>query len=151
MQRRIFLKSLFKALSALSLLALGKKPATAAASSNREILLQSSLVAGFQFYEGKRLWNSLRPNDTLQLVAEPENPHDDQAVKVMWNDSQLGYVPRHDNTAISQMLHRGQILIARIGEMQESAYPWARVTMDIFWCSNRQIDAVDKQIKTGVY
>lgn len=135
MQRRLFLKSLVKAISALSLLTLTKKPAAATIPSTREILLQTSPVAGFQFYEGDLLWNSLRPNDTLQLVPEPENPHDNQAVKVMWNDTQLGYVPRQDNTAISQMLNLRQPLVARIGELQESSDPWERVTMKIYFIS----------------
>lgn len=132
MQRRIFLQSLFKALSVLSFITLTKKPAAATLPPTREILLQTSPVAGFEFYDGDQLWDSLRPNDTLQLVPEPENPHDNQAVKVMWNDNQLGYVPRRDNTAISQMLDRRQQLIARIGELQESSDPWARVTMEIY-------------------
>lgn len=132
MQRRLFLQSLFKALSVLSFITLTKKPAAATITSTREILLQTSPVAGFQFYDGDRLWDSLRPNDTLQLVPEPENPHDNQAVKIMWNDNQLGYVPRRDNTAISQMLSRRHPLVARIGELQESSDPWARVTMKIY-------------------
>ena len=132
MQRRLFLTSLFKALSALSFITLTKKPAAATQPSTREIFLQTSPVAGFQFYDGDRLWDSLRPNDTLQLVPEPENPHDNQAVKVMRNGIQLGYVPRRDNTAISQMLNRRQPMVARIGELQESSDPWNRVTMNIY-------------------
>lgn len=132
MQRRLFLKSLFKALSALSLITLTKKPAAATLPSTREIFLQTSPVAGFQFYDGDRQWDTLCPNDTLQLIPEPENPHDNQAVKVMWKGIQLGYVPRRDNTAISQMLSRRQLLVARIGELQESSDPWARVTMKIY-------------------
>lgn len=132
MQRRIFLKWLVNALSALSLLTLGKKSAAATVTTKNEILLQTSPFAGFPFYDGDRLWDTLRPNDPLLLVPEPENPHDEQAVKVMWTDNQLGYVPRHDNTTISQMLVRGQALGARISELQESADPWARLTMNIF-------------------
>lgn len=132
MQRRNFLKSLVKALSALSLLTLAKRPAAATVPDNREILLQTSPVAGFQFYDGDRLWTDLHPNDPLQLVPEPENPHDDQAVKVMWNDNQLGYVPRRDNTAINQLLSRRQPLIARIRELHETRNPWARMTMNIY-------------------
>ncbi|KJR99310.1 MAG: hypothetical protein VR65_17925 [Desulfobulbaceae bacterium BRH_c16a] len=109
-----------------------RKPAAAAKPSNREILLQTVPVAGFQFYDGDRLWDRLHPNDSLQLVPEPENPHDHQAVKVIWNDNQLGYVPRRDNTAISQMLSRRQPVIARIGELQQSHDPWARLTMNIY-------------------
>ncbi len=132
MQRRLFLKSLVNTFTALSLAILVKRPAAAAGQNKREILLQTSSVAGFQFYDGDRLWNRLRPNDPLQLVPEPENPHDDQAVKVIWNDNHIGYVPRRDNTAINQLLTRRQPLIARIGELRQSDDPWARVTMNIY-------------------
>lgn len=132
MQRRIFLMSLVKAISALSLLTLAEKPSSATVPDNQEILLQTSPVAGFQFYDGDRLWTALRPNDPLQLVPEPENPHDDQAVKVMWNNNQLGYLPRRDNTAISQMLIHNQPLITRIGELKQSTDPWARMKMKIY-------------------
>ena len=132
MQRRLFLKSLVKTFSALSIAILAKTPAAAAGPTKREILLQTSSVAGFQFYDGDRLWERLHPNDPLQLVSEPENPHDDQAVKVIWNSHQLGYVPRRDNSAISQLLHRRQPLITRIGILQQSDNPWARITMNIY-------------------
>jgi hypothetical protein len=132
MQRRIFLKSLVTALSALPLVTLAKRLAAAATPNNREILLQTSPVAGFQFYDGDQLWTTLRPNDRLQLVPEPENLHDNQAVKVMWNGDQLGYVPRRDNTAISQMLNRRQPLVAKIGELRQSTNPWDRMTMNIY-------------------
>jgi hypothetical protein len=113
-------------------LSLGKRPTAATVTNNKEILLQTSPVAGFQFYDGDLLWNTLHPNDPLLLVPDPANPYDEQAVKVLWNDNQLGYVPRQDNTAISQMLARGQVLVARIGEKQESADPWERLTMNIY-------------------
>lgn len=131
MQRRMFLKSLLQTLSALPLVTLPRKT-TAATEGKTEMLLQTSPLAGFQFYEGDRLWESLRPNDILQLIAEPENPHDRQAVKVMWNGSQLGYVPRRDNTAVSQMLERRQPLVARIDQLHESSDPWARLTMKMY-------------------
>jgi hypothetical protein len=46
--------------------------------------------------------------------------------------SQLGYVPRRDSTAISQMLTRRQPLVARIGELQESGDPWDWIIMSFY-------------------
>lgn len=132
MQRRTFLKSLLSAAPALSLLGLVGPQAVRAKQSCREVLLQTSPVTGFQYYDGDLLWDTLQKDDILQLVPEPENQHDEQAVKVMHGGNQLGYVPRRDNTAISQMLHREQPLIARIGELQQSNNPSARVMMHIY-------------------
>lgn len=132
MQRRAFLKTLFSVFSALPFLV---RPALTHAgdkAASKEVLLQTSPVAGFQFYNGEKLWNRLKPGAILQLVAEPDNPHDSQAVKVMFDADQLGYVPRRENTAISQMLVRGQALVARISELRQSTAPWARITMNIY-------------------
>ncbi|MCO6440889.1 MAG: HIRAN domain-containing protein [Nitrococcus mobilis] len=46
-------------------------------------------------------------------VREPANPHDPKAVRIDWHNQKLGYVPRDENTAISQMLDRGERLGAR--------------------------------------
>src|SRR5689334_23732236 len=37
------------------------------------------------------------PIYALDLVREPENPHDANAVRVEWRGRKLGYVPRRDN------------------------------------------------------
>lgn len=140
MQRRLFLKSLVKAISALSLLTLTKKSAAATIPSSRKILLQTSPVAGFQFYDGDLLWNDLHPNDPLQLVPEPENSHDNQAVKVIWNDTQLGYVPRQDNTAISQMLNRRQMLVAGLANCRSPGTRGSGLRWRFIWCRGETND-----------
>lgn len=131
MQRRIFLKTLISVLPALPILV---RPTVSNAWSKpapKEVLLQTSPVAGFQFYDDEELWSRLKLGATLLLVAEPNNPHDPQAVKVMHGTNQLGYIPRRNNTAVSQMLIRNQPLIARITSLKRSRDPWERIAVDI--------------------
>ncbi len=51
-----------------------------------------------------------------------------------WRGVKLGYVPRRDNTAVAQMLDRGEPLCARISRLSESSNPWERVEMEIRLC-----------------
>jgi hypothetical protein len=96
------------------------------------ILIQSSPLAGFQFHEGRRLWDQLKVGDPLMLVREPDNPHDARAVRVQWNGHMLGYVPRAENDAVARQLDRGNRLEARIVRLTKHRDPWKRVEFEVF-------------------
>ncbi len=93
--------------------------------------LQRSPLAGFQYHEGEALWLLLTVGDVVDLVREPENAFDERAVRVDWQGSKLGYVPRMDNAAVSQLLDRGEPVRAVIVELRESHDPWERVGLRI--------------------
>lgn len=38
--------------------------------------------------------HGLKEGDSVTLVAEPHNPYDPNAIKVMWKEHHLGYVPK---------------------------------------------------------
>jgi hypothetical protein len=103
-----------------------------AAQPATRILIQSSPVAGFQFHEGKRLWNQLNVGDALMLVREPGNPHDARAVRIEWNGHMLGYVPRAENDAVARQLDRGNKLEARIVRLTKHRDPWKRIEFEVF-------------------
>jgi hypothetical protein len=107
-------------------------PLPHAAQPTTRILIQSSPVAGFQFHEGKQLWNELKVGDVLMLVREPDNPHDARAVRVHWNGHLLGYVPRAQNDAVARQLDRGNKLEARIVRLTKHRDPWKRIEFEVF-------------------
>jgi len=104
----------------------------AVAQPPARILIQSSPVAGFQFHEGKQLWDQLKVGDPLTLVREPDNPHDARAVRVEWNGHMLGYVPRAQNDAVARQLDRGNKLEARIVRLTRHRDPWKRIEFEVF-------------------
>lgn len=126
MQRRRFLTTLFGTLAVA--LPAGK---AAAMPVRRRVLIQESPVAGFQYHEGECLWRELREGDALTLARESANPYDPMAVRVDWRGQKLGYVPRVENTAVSQMLDRGERLTARIMALRESRDPWERIRLAV--------------------
>jgi len=77
-----------------------------AASPGPSYVLNRFSVAGFQFYHGPKLLGCMEPGDALQLCAEPENPYDEFAVRILWKGGMLGYVPRSDNRHISRLLQQ---------------------------------------------
>ena len=102
-----------------------------AQSSEYRMLVQSSPLAGFQYYQGKQLWNEIKVGDALTLVREPANPHDRNAVRVEWQGQQLGYVPRRENRAVSIHMDRGGTVEARVSKLKEHRNPWQRIEFEV--------------------
>ena len=112
-------------------LTIGSAP-LGAQSSEARMLVQSSPLAGFQYYQGKRLWDEMKVGDQLTLVREPDNPHDANAVRVEWRGHRLGYVPRRENAAVARHMDRGGKVEARISRLREHRSPWQRIEFEVF-------------------
>jgi hypothetical protein len=125
MNRRTFFQRLLGGLGLITV-------APAVATVNRAVLIQESPVAGFQFHEGEFVWPSLKVGKELTLVREADNVHDSNAVAVYFNMDQVGYVPRVENTAVAQMLDRGEHLKASISKLNDTDDPWDRIWLEIF-------------------
>ncbi|MCK9284769.1 MAG: HIRAN domain-containing protein [Rhodocyclaceae bacterium] len=96
------------------------------------MLVQSSPLAGFQYYAGSIRWKEMKVGDALTLIREPENPHDRNAVRVEWRGEKLGYLPRVENGAVMAELDRGGRVEARIAALTEHKNPWKRVRIEVF-------------------
>ncbi|MBL8397148.1 MAG: HIRAN domain-containing protein [Candidatus Accumulibacter sp.] len=97
-----------------------------------KMLVQSSPLAGSQYYAVSEVWPQIQVGDRLTLVREPHNRHDRQAVRVEWRGRQLGYVPRAENRAIARALDDGEALEARVSRLRADPDPWRRVEFEIF-------------------
>jgi HIRAN domain len=96
-----------------------------------KLLVQSSPLAGFRFAEASQVWSELRIGDPLELVREPDNPHDRNAVRVDWRGRKLGYVPRAENEALAWAMDRGERVTARISRLQEHPNPRLRIEFEV--------------------
>lgn len=103
-----------------------------AGAADARIIVQQSPLAGFQYYEGKDLWNMMRIGDTLQLAREPQNPHDANAVRVLWRNEMLGYIPRRENSDVARQMDRGAPVKARIVRLKEARNPWQRIEFEVY-------------------
>ena len=96
------------------------------------ILVQSSPLAGSQYYAVGELWRQMAVGDRLDLIREPDNRHDPRAIRVEWRGHKLGYVPRAENRAVAAAMDQGDRLVARIAKLTEHANPWRRVEFKVF-------------------
>lgn len=98
----------------------------------KALKIQNSPIKGWQYHAGNRCITQLQEGAKLQLQCEPDNLHDKNAVAVYWQQYKLGYVPRYENTAVSQMLNRGETLQATVSQIKQPEF-WQPVVMDIWW------------------
>ena len=105
---------------------------TAAQAESVRLLVQSSPLAGSQYYAVGEFWRELQVGDPLTLIREPDNRHDRNAIRVEWRGHKLGYVPRAENRAVAAALDGGDKLVARISRLTEHANPWRRVEFEVF-------------------
>ena len=96
------------------------------------MLVQSSPLAGFRYHEAPQVFSELRTGDRLDLVREPDNPHDANAVRVEWNGRNLGYVPRRENPALAWAMDGGEPVTARISALREHRNPRQRIRFEVF-------------------
>lgn len=105
---------------------------SSAIAESIKILVQSSPLAGSQYYSANRVWGEIRIGDRLSLAREPDNRHDRNAVRVEWNGQKLGYVPRAENRAVAQALDAGEKLEAHVSRLRDDPDPWRRIEFEIF-------------------
>jgi hypothetical protein len=110
----------------------GAESVTEPATASVKILVQSSPLAGSQYYAVSAVWKDIRPGDRLRLVRETHNRHDRNAVRVEWQGQQLGYVPRAENRAVARALDDGEALEGRVSKLREDPDPWRRVEFEIY-------------------
>ena len=106
--------------------------AAAADAESIRLLVQSSPLAGSQYYAAGKLWPEMQVGAPLTLIREPNNRHDPQAIRVEWNGHKLGYVPRAENRAIAAAMDAGEKVAARISRLREERNPWRRVEFEVF-------------------
>ena len=111
--------------------ALCAAPALAQHSEVR-MLVQSSPLAGFRYYDAKQVWDDMQVGDALTLVRETNNAYDGNAVRVEWRGHKLGYVPRAQNAALAWAMDRGESLEARVSRLQAHRNPRKRIEFEVY-------------------
>ena len=101
-------------------------------AQNIQFLVQNSPLAGFRYGEAAEIWPQLQQGDVLDLVPEPDNQHDPNAVRVEWRGRKLGYVPRRQNEAIAWGLERNAPLRARVSRLAEHPNPARRIEFEVY-------------------
>ncbi len=131
MKRRGFLQTILGLAAGTSALPVNSNTRTQ--QNNRPLKLLETSIAGFQYYEGERLFNHIKIGDTVQLRRAPENKYDKRAVEVYWKGNMLGHIPGNGNMGISQMMDRDECLSSRITRLSRSDNPWLRIEIEVYF------------------
>jgi hypothetical protein len=90
-------------------------------------------IAGFTYYDGIDVYESLKVGSKLTLLPEPENGYDPDAIAIFSNETMLGYVPREENTLISKFFKLGytNLFEARIAQINPETHPEKQVRVTV--------------------
>lgn len=91
--------------------------------SRGDVLLEDE-VAGAGYAAAADHLADIVAGDPLQLVREPANPHDPNAIRIEWHGHKLGYVPRRSNAGLARLLDRGKLLDTRLTCIVSGARNW---------------------------
>lgn len=96
------------------------------------MLVQDSPLAGSQFHALNSVWEQIQVGDGLSLEREPENPHDSNAIRVLWQGHHLGYVPRKENRMLAAAMDAKESVDARVTRLVAHRNPWLRLRFAVF-------------------
>lgn len=88
-------------------------------------------VAGVQHHSMHKILDGLDVGQHLQLVPEPSNKFDPNAVRIECSDVMCGYVPMKFSSEVSAGLGIGLTLECVIVELDKKAKPWEQCKVEI--------------------
>ena len=102
----------------------------------------SFCIAGFKYWDGALVLDQLKPGMALDLVAEPDNPHDPSAIALNYKGTKLGFVPAHENELLALLLHfgHGDVIECRIQPVDPEAAPHQQVLVGLFVTDARKAE-----------
>lgn len=83
--------------------------------------LYTGLIAGTRHYDLKNIYHHIHKGSRLWLRPENDNPFDERAVKVMFKDFVIGYIPKSDTAAVRHLIEQGKSL-AKVSNVWRSKY-----------------------------
>ena len=97
----------------------------------RDVTLLHCHVAGTAYRELDGVVEELGTGEALTLRREPENPHDELAVRVLRADgTHLGYLPRACNEPVARLMDAGKLLVARLSGCARERR-WLRLDVEV--------------------
>jgi len=92
-------------------------------------------IAGVQHHQMHKVLQQMEVNDFMQLVPEPTNKYDPNAVRIeyqtMTDSVMCGYVPRKFSSDVSADITIGTKLACVVVELNKNAKPWEQCKVEI--------------------
>ena len=134
LSRSDFLKQLIASLT------VGKLPVTIT-KNFRKIYLLQCFVAGFRYYDGMKLLDTMKEGDLIALVREPGNIHDSCAIALYMQGRKIGFVPAANNQMLSYLLDAEALsLFAVITHLEKNTQPWENLAIAVYFIQEADKD-----------
>lgn len=89
-------------------------------------------IAGFHYYTGPNILHAMKVGDKLNLLREPNNKYDSNAIAIKTGDNiKLGHVPKYMNSKIANEIDKGIKFSARITKINPNASNKEKVQCEI--------------------
>ncbi len=99
----------------------------------QKVYLLHFFVRGFQYYDGPKNIDRINRDGLVDLVREPDNPYDENAIAIYFEGHKIGYVPREDNFVLSNIIDAGLLdLQAEITFVEPDAATWEQISVAIY-------------------
>ncbi len=103
--------------------------------------LLQCFVRGFKYYEGPKMLQQMKAGDMLELVREPENEYDNNAIALHFNKRKIGFIPAEENHLLSKLLDIKAVdFQAEITHLQPDAATWENVSVALFLLKEKNVD-----------
>ena len=97
-----------------------------------DILALESIVAGTSYLNLQEIEKEIIPKETeLTLQREPENEFDKFAIKLLYKNNKLGYIPKSKNQTIARLMEVGKQFYAKVAT-KEWEGKWLRMDLEVF-------------------
>lgn len=99
----------------------------------QKIYLLQCFVRGFQFYEGPKLIGQINQSGLLELVREPENQYDKNAIALHFNRCKIGFLPAERNEMLARIMDADLLpLQAEVARVEPRAASWENVHVAVY-------------------
>lgn len=71
-------------------------------------------IAGLRYYRAEDLSTLMQRGDELTLRFEPDNPHDANAIMILWHQNKIGYVPSDYSKELHALLTQYRSICGKI-------------------------------------
>ena len=97
-----------------------------------DILALESIVAGTSYLNLHEIEKQIELKiSELTLQREPDNEYDPFAVKVLFKDQKLGYIPKSKNQTIARLMDAGKRFYAKVSA-KEWEGQWLRLDLEVY-------------------
>jgi len=110
----------------------------------RSMAVREFFVAGVKFHDLKKVIGELEEGTEFKLDPEPDNKFDSNAVRLIFNGTMCGYVPKTLSAEVAALIDlRGDEVHCTITKLDPNAQPWNQCMVRV-WVEGEETGTADQ-------